>query len=275
MFSILFAFFSLSTFASVYQGEIARIDYPRTNEKDTLIFLNDGKVLKVDESKSNSIFDLEIAKRKRSIIQFTINPDRTITHFNEVDSSQKPAHEIHSLGTSYEPTILASAEEAKTVFKGLRRGASAWSQCYNRAHIWSYESKNKFNLDSMKVFTFYTRKYIREYNFDWWFHVAPFTYVKAGEEIEERVLDPMFAKGPLKTKDWTDIFMRNKVTCPVISKYSEYENNEEASYCYLYKASMFYLQPLDLDRLERSGVTKSEWLNYEVRRAYRNGFNIW
>lgn len=267
--------FSFSSFASVRVGEVERIDYPRPQEKDFLIFLNDGTVLKVEDNNSNMLLDLEISKRKNSVLKFTTDKNRVILHFSLIESSEEKFPELYFPGEKYEPTVLPNLEEAKTIFKSLRRGASPRSQCYNRAHVWAYESKNKYKLDSMKVFIFYTRKYIREYNFGWWFHVAPFTYVQTDISNEERVLDPMFAKGPLSSKEWTDLFMKNKVTCPVINKYSEYENNEEASYCYLLKESMFYLQPLDLDKLERSGVIKSQWLNYEVKRAYRNGFGMW
>lgn len=157
----------------------------------------------------------------------------------------------------------------------MKRGWSSNSQCYNRAHVWVYEAKNNYSLNAMKVFMFYTRKYIRQYNFEWWFHVAPFTYIQEGESTVEKVLDPRFTRGPLVMKSWTDIFMRNKVTCPAITKYSQYANNQEAEYCYLYKASMYYVQPLDLENLENTGRTKTAFYNWEVNRAYRQGFSWW
>lgn len=126
----------------------------------------------------------------------------------------------------------------------------------------------------MKMFIFYTRKYIREYDFQWWFHVAPYTYVKIQEANEQRILDRTFAREPLAVKSWTDIFMKNKVDCSVITKYSDYENHQESQYCYLYKASMYYLQPLDLENHEQTGATKTKWLDYEVSRAYWNGFGM-
>lgn len=275
IFILLFIFFTFSTFGSVYQGEVVKIDYPQSNENDILIFLIDGKILKTDDDDTKKVSELEKAKRNKSLIQFSTSLDRKITHFYEIERKVERKRNFKSSALEFTPTVLPGLDAAKTIFKSFRGRPNSWSQCYNRAHVWAFESKKQFQLDSMKVFIFYTRKYIREYNFDWWFHVAPFTLIQAGDSTEERVLDPRYAKSPLKFKEWTDLFMRNKVTCPVIKKYSDYENNEEASYCYLLMESMYYLQPLDLDNLERYGVVKSQWLNYEIRRAYRNGFDIW
>lgn len=173
------------------------------------------------------------------------------------------------------PTVLSSLDEVREIFKNLRRGSTSWSQCFNRAHIWAYESKKAYDLNSMKVFLFFTTKYIRRYDYEWWFHVSPYALTEEEGGVEERVLDFRFSRSPLQVKTWTDLFMINKASCPVVGKYSEYRQNQDQEDCYLMKASMYYLQPLDLSSLEETGRERNSWNSYEVRRAYRNGFGIW
>ena len=271
-FLFLFLVLSSSLQAAIHTGTIEYIDEAQDPKEASHLYLSDGFVLKVNNEKE--ILDYEEAREDKIFLRFVVDDDRKIISVTSLGKLRNPVSRTGKPFV-YEPTVLDSLTDAQKIFNSLRRGSTSWSQCYNRAHVWAYESKKVFNLDSMKVFMFYTRKYIREYNFQWWFHVSPFTYTMEDGAKTERVLDFKFTRGPLHMKNWTDIFMKNKVECPVITKYSEYENNQEAQYCYLYKASMYYLQPLDLDNNERTGATKSEWLNYEVKRAYRNGFGVW
>lgn len=263
---------STLSYARTHEATISSIDYGRNSAEETLLYLSDGYVLRIPSTKNLKPY--EDLRRSNKLIRFKTDQNRRLTSYR-VLGTVKSSEETASLNEDYQPSILSSQNEAAGIFSALKRGWSSRSQCYNRAHIWVYESKNSSNLNAMKVFMFYTRKYIREFNFEWWFHVAPFTYIQENGAVTERVLDPRFTKAPLAVKSWTDIFMRNKVVCPVITQYSQYENHQEAEYCYLFKTSMYYLQPLDLDNLERTGKTKTKFIKYEVDRAYRNGFGWW
>lgn len=265
-FLFLLTLVSLSSFAGTYHGSIVHLD--RKENHPTLIYLSDGHVLKITDSDERTLL-----KNQRVTYHFKTNSRREVLSFYEEEI--RPEKGLRSEKSDYAPTVLTSLLEAQNVFKNLRRGARGSSQCYNRAHVWAYESKKNFNLDSMKVFLFFTSKYIREYDYIWWFHVAPFTYVQENGFKTERVLDLSFTKGPTQMKDWTDKFMENKSVCLPVTRYSEYERNQEKAYCYLYRASMYYVQPLDLEYLETDGTEKAAWLNYELKRAYRNGFGVW
>lgn len=282
MLKIIFTFMILTTSflssAGTHIGKIHSID-PASEidvSKETHLYIDDGYVLKVDPKDKQALKMYKQMMDNGTTAKFIADDERNIIS-SEVIIESDQDDEITALSVSedYSPTVLNSVDEAQKIFNSMRRGSTSWSQCFNRAHIWAYESKNQFDLNSMKMFLFFTRKYIREYNFEWWFHVAPFTYVLEDGNTTEKILDFKFTRSPANVQKWTDLFMSNRALCPVIAKYSEYENNNGQEYCYLYKASMYYLQPLDLDNLERSGTTKSQWYNYEVRRAYRNGFGIW
>lgn len=274
-FGLFLIMMSMELSAAIHTGTVSHIDMPRTRKELPLVFLSDGTVLKIKPEYKNDLNAFITAQRSGETLKLKVNKKRQILAVENLGVDRKEIADNFEPFVNYEPTVLATEADGKKLFDTLKRRANSYSQCYNRAHVWSYESKINQKVDSMKVFVFYTRKYIREYNFNWWFHVAPFTYVSAPEGRQERVLDRTFAKGPLSMKRWTDIFMRNKVECTSINKYSDYENHQDKAYCYLYRASMFYYQPLDLEALENTGKTKTDWVRWEVKNAYRNGFGWW
>ncbi len=234
---------------------IINIDYPRTGETDIHLYLANGRVLRMKNSLKPLWRKLETKYR---LNQLTSNKSTLFTAKKD-----------------YEPSVLTSEANIINLFNSMRKDSAKRSQCHNRAHVWAYELKQKFNLKSLKRFMFYTRRYIREYHYKWWYHVAPSTLLDKESTVEERVLDPRFTMGPLKLNEWASLFMRKGMSCPEIKNYSEYFNNQETNYCYLHKTSMYYVQPLDLDRLERYGEEKATWIDNEVKRAYRNFFDVW
>lgn len=169
---------------------------------------------------------------------------------------------------SYIPSDLSSLDEATSIFRRMNRNHQRDSQCYNRAHVWTYEEFKRSNLHSMKLFMFFTRSYIRRYRYNWWFHVTPMTYVNG----TPMTLDRTFMKGPVTIKAWTDNFIYSKRNCPIISRYSQYRDNQETEHCYLHPASMYYWQPRDLENNERNGYTKTKYIQSEVNWAYYEAF---
>jgi hypothetical protein len=264
---------SVSAFARTIETQIHDIDVGKKNEP-TLLLLESGDVVKVPTKTNKAVMsDLSEARFDHRIIKFEVDKDRFVKSWSKISSPRHPGKRIESgRQLDYEPTILNGQDEANSIFKKLNSRYRRRSECYNRAHIWSYESLSRFGLKSMKVFLFFTRKYIREYDFGWWFHVSPFTYVMENGEPQERVLDYMFVYSPSDMKKWTDYFMSNDATCTTVNRYSDYSNHQEKAYCYLIKTSMYYYQPLDLDKLESTGSEKQEWINWEVNNAYRQGF---
>ncbi len=89
---------------------------------------------------------------------------------------------------------------------------------------------------------------------------------------EERILDPEWSKTPLAVKTWTDKYIKPKTACPVISKFSSYEQNQETSNCYVYPAPMYYWQPIHLMELEESRQEMGAFNMGEVNTAYRRDF---
>lgn len=173
----------------------------------------------------------------------------------------------------YTPTVYPSYGYATDVLRSMRRSWIQDSQCYDRSHIWAYEEAYAGRY-LQKFFLFFSDAYIARYNFPWWFHTAPYALVRLNGEVVERVMDPGFVEYPLKTKLWTDLFMRNKAECKLVAKYSDYSRHPGEDDCYLIKSSVYFWQPKDLDAFERSGIEKRRFIDWEVRHAYRYGFGL-
>jgi hypothetical protein len=129
------------------------------------------------------------------------------------------------------------------------------SQCFHRAYYWSHQLWRQTGTLSHKVFMFFSWKYIRHYNYHWWFHVAPFVYDDQGNEV---VLDPSYLRGPVSMKGWTDNFLRNDPHCPVVMDYEGHSAHGQNDWCYLVKKPMWYYHPnfVEQSNKDRKPVTK-------------------
>lgn len=84
------------------------------------------------------------------------------------------------------------------------------SICSNRALMWAHEFKENYNLNTGKIFLFYTKKKKGKISLKtWWYHVAPV--------INERgslwVMDggfPDYIVGPLSKEEWLYKFAASK-----------------------------------------------------------------
>ena len=175
---------------------------------------------------------------------------------------------------AYEPTVLESEAAAQSLLRKQKKpNFIQWNiQCYNMAHVRAYEAWKYQGVKSMKMFLFFTNSYIRKYGSKWWFHVTPLVHVNVNGKTEERILDREWAKKPLAIKEWTDKFIKSKAACPVIKKYSAYEDHQDTSDCYVFPTNMYYWQPLHLIESERSGIQRTNFIMSEVNTAYARDF---
>lgn len=271
---IVFTFFMTPLLADTQiETQIHDIDMGQVNE-EPLIFLSTGQVVSFPTGDSKSFSLLREAIQNKNWFIITINEEREIIRITKIDpplESTQP--EKNLLRTeSFKPSILKKMDQARTFFYEARNNARQESQCYNRAHVWSYEWRIKNNLYSSKAWLFFTRKFIRKYKFEWWFHVAPMIHVVTDGEVKERIMDIKYAKGPIKLKNWTNIFLRDNADCPVVEKYSDQANFPESGSCFVMKSSMYYYQPVDLEKKEMTGEEKSRWFRPEVENAYLDAF---
>lgn len=168
---------------------------------------------------------------------------------------------------SFAPTDLQTIEAATEIFKGmLNDGDRRRSQCFKRAHMWSFDMWSKLNIFSQKVFIFYTQRYIQLEEFDWWFHVAPMVVVQG----EEYVLDGTFMSKPVTVKAWKDYFIKSeKINCPVAEIYTDFSKNQWNRLCYLMKVPMYHFSPLDIEKRDTKNELRNHWVLEELQDARR------
>lgn len=233
-----------SAFAKTRIVEIVPGDKPH---EDHMVMWSNGKVTYVSP---------ERAKRLPA-------PDKRAPFFTDEE-----------LNMSYQPTIVESMDAAQTLLNKQRKPQLLqWNiQCYNMAHVRAYEDFKYRGIKSHKMFLFFTKSYIRKYRGKWWFHVTPMVHVKVNGKVEQRILDREWAKTPLDVKTWTDMWMKNKAICPVITKYSTFEQNQETESCYRYPAPMYYWQPIHLSEFEESRQEMTEFHMGQVSTAYARDF---
>lgn len=271
---IVLALLSPTLFAATMLTRVADIRPSHSPHEETLVFLSTGTVAKVSPGERALIEELELSRRRGKWLTMELDQDRFIRSalVTEVAEDENPK-QLHVTG-EYFPSIIPSPEESARLFLDGRLKHKE-SQCYNRAHIWSYEWRVKEQVFSSKIWIFFTAKYIRKYNFEWWFHVAPLFHVLLDDgKVHERVADVKYVRAPVKVKTWTDTFLRNDPECPVVERYSDYADYQESSWCYVMKSPMYYYQPLDLEQLEKDGTERLLWNPAEIRQAYKEAFDI-
>ena len=265
---ILLSFFSVLANASIQlKAKIYAIDHGDAT-LPPLILLTTGQVVRLHQNKM-LLFDLlKRAHKNHSWIKLAITTKHEVENV-ELLPSREIAIKSRSLMRDeiYEPTVVENMTLARNYFSQARYKEKE-SQCFNRAMVWSYEWFAKNNIYSNKTWLFFSRKFIRKYKFDWWFHVAPSIKVLEEDRIKHKVMDIKYARGPLDLKRWTDIFIRNKASCPVVENYTDYANYPESSWCFVMRTSMFYYRPIDIEMRELTGALKGNWYQEELTEAY-------
>ena len=277
VFGLLPLFLSLPLLAATeLTTRIHDIDYGQKPGDEVLVFLSSGHVAKLRESNQFLLTDAKTIDKK-SWFRVTMDDERFITSVDEVEApikeESKPTFKALSEGPqSYVPTTIASMELAQKYHREARYYEKD-SQCFNRAQVWTYEWWKKHSLKSMKILIFFTRTYIRRYNFEWWFHIAPYVHVMENGKVVERVMDIKYTNGPRDFQKWANIFLRNDHPCPVITKFSEYADYPYTGECYFQRTQMYTYQPADLQMYEAWNYKKTNWNMTEVRWAYEEAFN--
>lgn len=233
----------------------------------------DGRVYRTANTKENKKFFDELVGK---IVNISYEKEATGAMIKEVRPVSDDVLDDKTLDLNFfaynelrkfAPSELQSESAAATLFTDLLNdGDRRRSQCFKRAHMWAYDMWSKQGIFSQKIFIFYTQRYFWLEEFDWWFHVAPLVVSKG----KEYVLDGTFMQEPKPIKEWSDFFMKtDKITCPMVTKYQDYEANHWKKLCVTMKVPMYYLSPLDIENRDKRGVEKTHWVLPELQDARR------
>ncbi len=251
------------------------IDHGLKSDDETLILLKTGQVIKVSRD-DQKLLPAPFSSTDENWYKFTIDNNRYLLSWERIEASEDNTEKDFFLSSraSYVPTTVASMAVAQSYHREARRGWTEDAQCFNKGMVWKYEWWRKHSLKSMSLFIFFTRTYIRKYNFEWWFHIAPYFHVMHEGKVVERVMDIKYTRNPLPFKKWSDIFMRNDATCKIITKYSDYADYPYTGNCYFMRTNMYMYQPADLEMEEAWGDSKDAFLMNEVKGAYEQCFKM-
>lgn len=183
----------------------------------------------------------------------------------------KKRKKLKLIRTDYRPTVLEDLNQVQVIFNRMRTNYRESAQCFNMAHVWAYEEFKRSKLKSMKMFLFFTRKYIRKYRFHWWFHVAPMVYVRDQSRTERIILDRRYTLSPFDLKTWTDHFIVHQKPCKEVAKFYDYYHHQESEDCYLISRSMYYWQPRSIRLGDQANSQIPSFRSSEVQTA-RSGF---
>jgi hypothetical protein len=257
------------------RSQIYDIDIAKSPQEDTLIFLTNGTVAKTQPEKSEILSILKDAKNKSVTYDFKLDKNRFILEVTPSSAQEEltsfPLLDLEGPET-YLPTTIASMDVAKKYFKEARYNPKD-SQCFNRAMVWTYEWWRNHSLRSNKILIYFSRTYIRRYNFEWWFHIAPYVHVKDQGKVVERVMDVKYGRGPLEFRKWTNLFVNKDPECPVITKFSDYADYPYSGECFIQRTNMYTYQPADLQMNEAWNYTKDKFIMKEVKQAYLEAFD--
>lgn len=255
--------------------------------KTGAVYLSSGLIYLVNEDNKSLRDKIHEAIQNNSQIKLNENDFTDSDELTEIDSFEiiPSAQQKDLAAPAYiewsdrnplsdtDLTLLETYQDAQGLMDKFNGQTRDESECYNRAHVWAYESIAKSNVNLGKIWIFFTSRYIREFRYKWWFHVAPFTEV--GSDRYRYVLDRGFTMIPYNVENWKNIFMKNSANCVSTSSYTTYESNQESAYCYLIYSNQYYWQPLNLESLTKRGVRPSSYQSSDLKIAYRDALITW
>ena len=235
------------------------------NGEEHLLMLSSGRV--VFASRDFDLSNFHSGER----VELDVDNKLTLKSVTSLPPIETPEEDAPFMQPELQqnPTVFSSYSMAKNIFSGMNRSYKRKTECTDRAHVWSYEEWKKQGTVFNKVFLFFTNTYIRKYRFYWWFHVSPYTFIRENGDVVEHVMDRRFTGFPYHMKNWTDVFIRSKRSCPV-KTYAHYRANKNGpEHCFLVKTSMYYRLPYHVRMMEDHGVIKTRFSTSEVNFSYR------
>jgi len=223
----------------------------RYPDKLEVLALESPRIFFLNSSLTDLINTAKVALQTHSWVKITTDSDDSeITQIEILDS--QPAY----LGTrpyswavsTYQPSLLSNQNDGRRLFDSLDSYSDAdlSDNCFARAHYWSRDMEINFDIQSMKVFVLFTPLYRNKYNFNWWYHVAPYVPLQNEGLEKSQVFDPSYEKAPKPLQDWVFHFAAQAKDCRVAKTLSEYYDNLALGGCVIITANMYHYTPSDL-----------------------------
>lgn len=256
--------------AEQLESRVNSIDVAAKKGVPHLIKLENARVIFVKYDDLDTLNSFKRSLADQSTLSVEVDEKSNFLGAESLDDKSEPlSKEVakNELRASYDPTVVTSSE-ATNIFRRMRRDYQNQSQCYNRAHVWTYEEYKNSGLKSKKVFLFFTSRYIRNYRYKWWFHVSPMVSTANGD----LVLDRRYTSGPRYKDTWTKNFIYSGRKCPVVDNYYDYRNHQEEQDCYMIPTSMYFWQPWNIQSRDNGNGSPTQYYQSNLNTAYWEAF---
>jgi hypothetical protein len=165
----------------------------------------------------------------------------------------------------YQYSLLDSVQTVDRVFNNLRDDDRRRTQCFDRAHNWSYDLDQQFHIKNFKVFIFYTKLFREKVDSKWDFHVAPM--VASKDSKNPIVLDKTFMEKATPLPEWVNYFSKGK-SCLYVNTYPEDYGVDKSNWCYILQVPMYYYGPDSIEAVDvKRGMAPTRWKESEVTTA--------
>ena len=169
----------------------------------------------------------------------------------------------------YHLTDLKTFDEAQRVYDSLDSSTLENDfalQCGNRAHVWAWQMNKNFNINSGKLYLYYTPASFNYTGMLWGVHVVPYVIIDGKEYVMEKVreyaLGPkgyflktnLLFSGPVLLSDWLqkltgfsscrDLSISNPADRPIHEFFKDVWKIQTPENCILQKAPMNYVWPV-------------------------------
>ena len=220
-------FFTYLTQAAQLEASIVDVQA----DAKTMVKLSTGQVLWIQDDAAMVAAVEEAMEQDRQVL---IDFDSETHFIHGVQLSEAKSIKTDEVSSTkrddvepvFYPTVFNSYDQIKRVHDSNDNRTHEDSQCYNRAHGWAYDMHRLHGVNSMKIFLFFTDRYIREYDHKWWFHVSPMAYVREGNYTNEYVMDRSFSESPVYPQVWTNIFIKNQAVCRSVPHWDYYRQDD-------------------------------------------------
>src|SRR5690606_27697371 len=126
----------------------------------------DGRVYKIAKTEGNKSLLKSLTGQVVKLSFYENGKEAIISNIRRVMPGEVDAqtmdlnHFQYNQLRQFAPTDLQSYENVKDVFSSmLNDGDRGRSQCFKRAHIWSYDMWTQSRIMSQKIFIFYTKRF--------------------------------------------------------------------------------------------------------------------
>lgn len=217
-----------------------------------VLAINSPRILYLYTENSEALITARVALQTHSEVSIEVDPTSSEIYKISLRSEKPSRFKARTFRWNprlYSPSILPNYLKTKALFDSVDSytDADLSDDCYNRAHYWSRAFEVEHKVKSMKVFLFFTPRYRKENNFNWWYHVAPYVNAKSSGEEKQFVLDPSYERLPVGLQKWIFHFASKANSCRVVKSIQEYEETQNQGGCAVIMASMYHYSPHDLD----------------------------